>query len=269
MDDCTLKTFTTAYLRQAYGLNRNNELWNTGCPIHARKLRELYVVLFWSSFMIAEYCSEVLGASVSRQSVDGWLVAIGVEIRSKSSAQRASVLLGRTDMHKARAALTKKMATGWHPNSVMPARTMKSKMSRMRKSLDVWRRDRRVKKICRVCASPFTVCPSMANSYTNCENCRGVYRRPEGPSHPNAKLDEWDVFDIRTLCLRYTKRSLAARFGVSLGCIKHIINGDTWRHLTVPATPRPDVPADAIKRNPELAAYLGITPEQMQGGANA
>lgn len=57
--------------------------------------------------------------------------------------------------------------------------------------------------------------------------------KSRGTKHPNAKLTEDDVREIRRLSANgLSQRKLAAQFGVSRGTIEPILKGETWKHVT-------------------------------------
>jgi ribosomal protein S13 len=55
----------------------------------------------------------------------------------------------------------------------------------------------------------------------------------QGDAHPGAKLTDEQVRQIRRLlaAVRDSTEDLANTFGVSIGCIKDIRSGKTWRHV--------------------------------------
>ncbi len=55
---------------------------------------------------------------------------------------------------------------------------------------------------------------------------------PFGEKHHNTKLSEADVVEIHRLGSAKTPRKqIAAKFGVSLGCIEKILYGQSWPHI--------------------------------------
>lgn len=56
-------------------------------------------------------------------------------------------------------------------------------------------------------------------------------RRPAGESHPQAKLTEAQIHEIRRLRGSSSQEALAARFGVDRSTVGRILSGMTWRHL--------------------------------------
>jgi len=59
-----------------------------------------------------------------------------------------------------------------------------------------------------------------------------------GVSHPNAKLSEDDVREIRKLSQNgFSQRKIANKFGVTRGTIEPILKGETWAHVDPEWTP--------------------------------
>lgn len=59
-----------------------------------------------------------------------------------------------------------------------------------------------------------------------------------GESHPQSKVTENDVIEIRTLkAAGYPNKDLAAMFGVSRPLISNIVTGKRWGHVGDPITP--------------------------------
>lgn len=58
---------------------------------------------------------------------------------------------------------------------------------------------------------------------------------PRGEAAWNAKLRDDDVLAIRRDCLPFSRTNgvaaLAERFGVSVSCISHVVNGHSWAHV--------------------------------------
>lgn len=67
---------------------------------------------------------------------------------------------------------------------------------------------------------------------------RGRMRR--GSSHPDAKLTEKSVEEIREAYAkgRETEMSLAKKYGMSWSGIGNILRGNTWKHIGGPLTPK-------------------------------
>lgn len=55
----------------------------------------------------------------------------------------------------------------------------------------------------------------------------------KGVGHGRAKLKEEDVISIRSRYRRWkmTYKKLAEEYGVSMGTIRHIVLGNTWKHV--------------------------------------
>lgn len=65
----------------------------------------------------------------------------------------------------------------------------------------------------------------------------------KGEWHPNAKLNEQDVAEIRRLSEEgVTRASLVARFGVSKSTIGSILRGKTWGSVQVEKSSDPIAP---------------------------
>ncbi len=59
--------------------------------------------------------------------------------------------------------------------------------------------------------------------------------KPRGQAHPNSKLTEQNVFDIKyRLSIGEPVRAIAKIYGVSFGLISHIKRGRAWSYLNQP-----------------------------------
>lgn len=88
--------------------------------------------------------------------------------------------------------------------------------------------------VCHRCDNPGCVNPSHMFLGTHGENLRDMVakgRNAHGELHGNAKLTLVDVGDIRATYAKggVTQYDLAATYGVSRGCIEHVIQHATWR----------------------------------------
>jgi len=79
--------------------------------------------------------------------------------------------------------------------------------------------------------NPATSWPSQEGPAAKRTRARGRTGRPglQGEKHPNAKLKEQDVIDIRTSSER--PRALAERYGVKISTIYNIRSRVTWKHI--------------------------------------
>ena len=68
-----------------------------------------------------------------------------------------------------------------------------------------------------------------ATPLENARDCILHGNRPRGSSHPDAKLTEEMVREIRSQ--KVGGVAMAARFGVSYSAIKRVRSGKTWRHI--------------------------------------
>ncbi len=59
----------------------------------------------------------------------------------------------------------------------------------------------------------------------------GLIWAPRGQDHPEAKLTDVEVIEIRRLAIGRNQQILAKRFGVSDSAIGHIIRRESWKHL--------------------------------------
>lgn len=71
---------------------------------------------------------------------------------------------------------------------------------------------------------------------TNADNIADMLakgRQRRGMRHGSAKLNEGQVLEIRWQYAAggISQRALARRFGISRITLRHILNGDTWKHL--------------------------------------
>lgn len=82
------------------------------------------------------------------------------------------------------------------------------------------------------CDNPPCCNPAHLQEGTQAENIRQREERGRrnvtGARNPRAKLTVEDVREIRSLADRFSRRELAARFGVSGPSVSYIINGKTW-----------------------------------------
>lgn len=94
---------------------------------------------------------------------------------------------------------------------------------------------------------------------------RGKLLRVAGSKHPNAKLTEENVAEIRTLPgLGLTQQTIADRFNVSQGLISHILTGRNWSRTKEKPTVR-----NRPTRSPDLAGYGGSAWKVLTPGSPA
>ena len=80
---------------------------------------------------------------------------------------------------------------------------------------------------------------SMSNLQTLCSSCHGKKEGGKvrswrfGERHPNSRLTEKDVIEIRKLYApkKYTQKRLAKKFHVSRRAITHVLRRPTWNHI--------------------------------------
>jgi len=88
--------------------------------------------------------------------------------------------------------------------------------------------------VCHKCDTPLCVNPTHLFVGTTSDNIADMDKKGRrhvlrGTSASNAQLTDADVRDIRRSSKTYNE--LAALYGVSNGCINHIKNNRTWRHV--------------------------------------
>lgn len=87
--------------------------------------------------------------------------------------------------------------------------------------------------VCHRCDNPSCVNPRHLFLGTHAENmrdCKAKRRHTHGDRHPSAKLNSTQVAEIRELYAGggISQYELAERYGVSRGCIEHIVLRSTW-----------------------------------------
>jgi len=87
------------------------------------------------------------------------------------------------------------------------------------------------------CDTPPCVRPDHLYSGTHLENMkdkkeRGRVSRQCGENHPKSKLTNGEVREIRKLKGRYFQYEIAKIYGVTKGCINHIMTNRQWSTIT-------------------------------------
>lgn len=89
--------------------------------------------------------------------------------------------------------------------------------------------------VCHRCDQPLCCNPDhlwLGTVLDNNRDCRAKGRHSHGDRHPDAKLSEDQVMEIRRLMLTDTpRRQIAERFGTSIHNVYRIAGGYSWKHL--------------------------------------
>jgi hypothetical protein len=90
--------------------------------------------------------------------------------------------------------------------------------------------------VCHRCDQPSCVNPAHLFLGTDADNVHDAIakgRMLQGEKNGEAKLTGGDIPQIRTLHAtgKWTHCKLAAKFGVSQTAIRHILRGNTWKHI--------------------------------------
>ncbi len=85
----------------------------------------------------------------------------------------------------------------------------------------------------RACCNPSHLYLGTQKENRRDADLRGKTNLPKGSAHPNAKLTEAQVIEIRSTWKPwvYTARMLSAKYGVKKSVIVDILNGKTWKHI--------------------------------------
>lgn len=94
--------------------------------------------------------------------------------------------------------------------------------------------------VCHICDNPACCNPGHLWAGTNADNLADKAakgRAPHGSGHPNAKLTERDVVEIKDLLAMGVPTAMVADiFGVVRRTVADISNGNTWGHVEEPLT---------------------------------
>lgn len=92
--------------------------------------------------------------------------------------------------------------------------------------------------ICHRCDNPACVNPAhlfLGTARDNNADCLSKGRRVYAPGekHPDAKLTEKDVREIRALAAskQVSLRAMARRYGMAHSSVRNVVIGRTWRHV--------------------------------------
>jgi hypothetical protein len=93
--------------------------------------------------------------------------------------------------------------------------------------------------VCHKCDNPACVRPShlfIGTAKQNTQDMVNKGRVRRGERHAQAKLTDASVIEMRRMAAAgASRKELAEAFGVSEWNVKHVLVGDTWKHLEVPA----------------------------------
>lgn len=240
------------------GINTGNPLENTCIPAKPIALEHLYLTKHMSISEIGEYLNVSYGA------IRGALKKIGVPIRSCQESVALVIKTGRYGIQKRRENARKAAM------SHSAAKTEAGKLNIQKaKAVQIQKhKDARIRRVCPVDGTIFFLRPSRAKENYCSKECADKDRcafTAIGENHGNTKLTEWDVYEIRQLYANggTSYQKLADQFGVSVSSIRQIVKRRRWASLTIPSLSRDAISPSVVRRNAELAAYLGIRPQQL------
>ena len=92
------------------------------------------------------------------------------------------------------------------------------------------------KHVCHVCDNPSCINPAHLFEGTPSENARDAFEKGrrsswKGSEHPNAKLTEGDVLEIRKLLKTFRPSVIAEKYGITRTLVYQIRARKAWRHV--------------------------------------
>jgi len=259
-----------AYVPDPEGLNADNPLKNTACPVSLLKLRHLYEVELRSQPQIAA----LLHANV--ETVARWMRLAGIQIRDASTRSRIDYYGRPVDSRPSgnRGPGNRGPQT---PEGIARAkRALKRGKTTQRKTCEA-------RRVHLVCSHPncslgengkrrnFSKRPSTVRPWNYCcadcaradqsrrqsELCKS--RLSRGQYSCRTRLNERDVCEMRRLhSSGVRQKDLAEMFRVSRSQTSLIVNNKAWMFPTIEPTEESEINS-VISRNPDLAQYLGIS----------